>query len=252
MPSVAIYPGSFDPVTNGHIDIAERGLKLFDKIIIAILHNPDKQSLFSVEERLEMLNESMAGIENVDTRMEFAVPDSDSASVAALLDDINPTDQPVLVISPFSRWASKDWSLAAFLAAGSAVADRFRVLVTGAPDKRAEIDSALASHGDGRLVNLAGQLSLTEFAALVKRANLLLTGDSFPMHVAGACATPVVALFGPTDEAKVGPRGSPSRVLRAPGCRRCDRANCARRCLDRIAVDTAVSAITELQLEVSQ
>ena len=62
----AIFPGSFDPVHNGHIDIARRGLKLFDKIIIAILHNPGKQSLFSVEERLEMLDESLAGIKNIE------------------------------------------------------------------------------------------------------------------------------------------------------------------------------------------
>ena len=66
MPRIAIYPGSFDPVTNGHIDIAERGLKLFDHIIIAILHNPGKQSLFTVEERLEMLSESMAGINDIE------------------------------------------------------------------------------------------------------------------------------------------------------------------------------------------
>lgn len=55
MQRVAIYPGSFDPVTNGHIDIVERGLKLFDKIIVAILYNPAKKSLFTVEERVEML-----------------------------------------------------------------------------------------------------------------------------------------------------------------------------------------------------
>ena len=55
MQRVAIYPGSFDPVTNGHIDIVERGLKLFDKIIVAILHNPAKKSLFTVEERVELL-----------------------------------------------------------------------------------------------------------------------------------------------------------------------------------------------------
>jgi pantetheine-phosphate adenylyltransferase len=55
MQRIAIYPGSFDPVTNGHIDIVERGLKLFDKIIVAILHNPAKESLFSVEERIELL-----------------------------------------------------------------------------------------------------------------------------------------------------------------------------------------------------
>ena len=58
MEKLAIYPGSFDPVTNGHIDIVERGLKLFDKIIIAILINPSKQPLFTLEERLDMLNES--------------------------------------------------------------------------------------------------------------------------------------------------------------------------------------------------
>ena len=53
----AIYPGSFDPVTNGHLDIIERGCKLFDEIIIGILVNPDKQPLFTVEERKEMLTE---------------------------------------------------------------------------------------------------------------------------------------------------------------------------------------------------
>ena len=66
MQRIAIYPGSFDPVTNGHIDIAKRGLKLFDRIIIAILHNPGKHSLFTVEERLELLHESMSGIDNIE------------------------------------------------------------------------------------------------------------------------------------------------------------------------------------------
>jgi len=51
----AIYPGSFDPVTNGHLDIIERGCKLFDEIIISILINPEKQPFFTIEERLEML-----------------------------------------------------------------------------------------------------------------------------------------------------------------------------------------------------
>ncbi len=58
MERIVIYPGSFDPVTNGHIDIAERGLKLFDKIIVAILRNPVKEFLFTVEERVEMLESS--------------------------------------------------------------------------------------------------------------------------------------------------------------------------------------------------
>ncbi len=53
----SIYPGSFDPVTNGHLDIIERGCKLFDEIIISILINPEKQPFFTIEERLEMLAE---------------------------------------------------------------------------------------------------------------------------------------------------------------------------------------------------
>ncbi len=53
----AIYPGSFDPVTNGHLDIIERCSKLFDEIIIAVLDNPDKKPLFSVPERCDMIRE---------------------------------------------------------------------------------------------------------------------------------------------------------------------------------------------------
>jgi len=55
--SIAIYPGSFDPVTNGHLDLIERGEKMFDLLIVAVLRNVEKQPLFSVPERVEMLRE---------------------------------------------------------------------------------------------------------------------------------------------------------------------------------------------------
>ena len=55
--SVAIYPGSFDPVTNGHLDLIERGEKMFDALIVAVLQNAEKQPLFSVPERVDMLRE---------------------------------------------------------------------------------------------------------------------------------------------------------------------------------------------------
>ncbi len=58
----AIYPGSFDPVTNGHLDIIERGAKLFDELLIAVVVNPDKQPLFSIDERREMLEESLHAV----------------------------------------------------------------------------------------------------------------------------------------------------------------------------------------------
>jgi len=59
----AIYPGSFDPVTNGHLDIIARGCKLFDEIIIAILVNPEKKPFFTVEERRGMLTEVLQQID---------------------------------------------------------------------------------------------------------------------------------------------------------------------------------------------
>jgi len=66
MERIAIYPGSFDPVTNGHLDILERGLKLFDKIIVAILTNPQKKFLFTLEERIAMLEDSLKDFSNVE------------------------------------------------------------------------------------------------------------------------------------------------------------------------------------------
>jgi pantetheine-phosphate adenylyltransferase len=61
----ALYPGTFDPPTNGHIDLIQRGAKLFDHLIVAILNNPGKNPLFTVEERVEMLKESTATLSNV-------------------------------------------------------------------------------------------------------------------------------------------------------------------------------------------
>ena len=63
---VAIYPGSFDPITNGHLDLIERGSAFFDKLIVSILRNDEKQALFSVEERMEMLSEVVGGFSNVE------------------------------------------------------------------------------------------------------------------------------------------------------------------------------------------
>ncbi|MFB3815373.1 MAG: pantetheine-phosphate adenylyltransferase [Terriglobales bacterium] len=62
---VAIYPGSFDPPTSGHLDLIERGCRLFDRLIVAILRNPEKDPLFTLEERRQMLEELTARFDNV-------------------------------------------------------------------------------------------------------------------------------------------------------------------------------------------
>jgi pantetheine-phosphate adenylyltransferase len=62
---LAIYPGSFDPPTNGHLDLIERGAKIFEELVVAILRNSEKSPMFSVAERLEMLRELTAHLKNV-------------------------------------------------------------------------------------------------------------------------------------------------------------------------------------------
>ena len=63
---IAIYPGSFDPITNGHLDLIQRGSRLFDRLVVSILRNETKEPLFSVEERMEMLREVVYVYPNVE------------------------------------------------------------------------------------------------------------------------------------------------------------------------------------------
>ena len=64
--TVAVYPGSFDPITNGHLDIVTRAAKLFDRLIIGVYDTPDKRLLFTTEERVKLATEAVAHLPNVD------------------------------------------------------------------------------------------------------------------------------------------------------------------------------------------
>ena len=86
----AIYPGSFDPVTNGHLDVIERARKLFDEVIVAVAHNDQKQPFFSLEERLELLQKAIGDREHVKVApldgllVDFAVAQKSTAVIRGL------------------------------------------------------------------------------------------------------------------------------------------------------------------------
>ena len=64
--TVALYPGTFDPLTNGHLDLIKRSIRMFDKVVVAIFENPTKGPLFSVEERRRLIEESTRGLSNIE------------------------------------------------------------------------------------------------------------------------------------------------------------------------------------------
>ena len=192
-----------------------------------------------------------------DTAMEWFGGAAERRAVDALLARINPRAKPLLVFSPFSRWASKDWPLARYVEVAARMHDCI-IVFTAEQQFRADIESAINSgielgiestapsspKVNARIINLAGQLTIAQFAELVGRAKLLLSGDSFPMHVACAKRIPLVALFGPTDAARIGPPAHTRNIIiRAPGCRQCDRAACRRGCMRAISTECVVNAV---------
>ena len=81
--TTAIYPGSFDPITNGHLDIATRAAKLFQKLIIGVYDTPAKELLFTTEERVDLIRQSIADLPNVDVKSFSGLAVSFAKSVGA-------------------------------------------------------------------------------------------------------------------------------------------------------------------------
>lgn len=212
------------------------------------------KQLHAIDEMSQVLG--LAGIDVADTRMAFyrapRVADDlrdklSRAGLEGLLDTVATGKQQsdrFVVISPFTRWASKNWPLANFAELAVALSENYRVLITGAPTDRGAIGQALqeSAPASSRVDNLAGDLSLPELAELMSHAALVVSGDSFPMHLATAVGVPLLTLFGPTDETRTGPRSDNSVVLRPDDCNACDQPNCKRACLQRIKVDQLLLA----------
>ena len=149
--------------------------------------------------------------------------------------------ETICVLHPAARWKTKRWPAERF----ARLADRLiaehgaRVILVGGADALGTIDD-VRGQMKRKVLNLGGATNLRQLAALLRRANLLVTNDSGPMHLAAALGTPVVALFGPTDPRRVGPYGEGHVVLRKDiDCSSCNRNRCARdgACMKAIEVD---------------
>jgi ADP-heptose:LPS heptosyltransferase len=156
------------------------------------------------------------------------------------------SQEHLVVINPYTGWPSKNWPLSHYETFLKTFPSGYRVLVTGEKSRQREIETLCLRVNRQDITSLAGKLNLNELAALVKRAQLLVSGEGFLVHLATAFETPVVVFFGPTLENRIGPTGRSHAILRAENCRGCYRPRCSKKCLTRISPEVAIKYSTEL------
>lgn len=155
-------------------------------------------------------------------------------------------DHPLVLLHPGTRWETKRWDQDKWAALGDLLheKDGAHVIFTGS-----QADASLVSTITAKMrfpgISTAGKWGLKELAFLQTQADVVVTPDSGPMHLAAAMGTPVVALFGPTDEARTGPYGDIHRVVAASvACRPCLLRKCAAtECMSRISAQEIREAI---------
>ena len=179
-----------------------------------------------------------------------------TARAEQLLEQFSLPADGYLLIHPTSRWLFKGWSRKGFARLIDGLHEAgHKLIMTAAPDDREmEIARAILDMCNAPVVDLAGQLSLKELAALIDRASCFIGLDSVPMHIAAATSTPCVALFGPSDEQTWGPWMVPHRVVsNSFSCRPCGLDGCGNGkvsdCLMAIQPEQVITAVEALLAE---
>lgn len=157
--------------------------------------------------------------------------------------------EKIIYANPVARWKTKLWTLQAWAELADLIDDRgdYRIVFGGGPSDLPYIQTIAARTKKNPLVS-AGRLNLAASAALIEASCVYVGVDSGPMHIAAFVGTPVIAMFGPTDPAKVGPYGSRHTVLRneTVHCLACRKRSCAdRRCLEEISPEQVFRAVQD-------
>lgn len=203
--------------------------------------------LHIVERNLTLVEKTL-GLTRKDDALELYTGPEDERHITLLLERNRLDDNAPVIVHPGARHHSKEWPLEKW----GMLIDRIQgelgypVIITGGDREREDIRS-IASRMKTPVHSLAGQTSVLELAALLKRAILFIGNDSGPMHIAAAAGTPVIALFGPTDPAVWGPWGNGHTVLSkhlpCSPCKviRCDRGKEC--CMEQISVVEVMNAV---------
>ncbi len=224
---------------------AREGAPLFYTERVAV---PDL-SIHAVDRYLLTL-ESI-GIEHHEApRFDIVLEERHDKEAVSLLKEFDIEEgEEFVAIAPSARWLTKRWPAERFIEIANRINGvRLKTVFIGTKDE----EVVLAEHIDKLILrNLAfGRTSIKGLAALLKRARLLVTNDSGPMHIAAAVGTPAAALFGPTDPVRTGPYGRMHRVITAGvECAPCLKRECESvRCLTGISVDAVFDEVKAMLL----
>ena len=220
-----------------------------------LYRTPPDTPRHTVESNLDALRRLGIYPEEAEKPLVMNPGEAASARVDALLAGAGIAARGFIHVHPTSRWLFKAWTERANAELLRRLArDGHRLVVTAAPDAREKaLVARILGEAATPVLDLSGQLTLREMAALSGRARLFFGMDSAPMHIAAAMGTPVVALFGPSDERVWSPWRVPHRVVTMSevfACRPCGLDGCGggkvSECLTLMPVDRVHSAINEL------
>jgi heptosyltransferase-1/heptosyltransferase-2 len=183
-----------------------------------------------IERYLDVARYLGAQVDSLDD-VEFPLPDltKETASVQAKLREMGWDGGAYVVVVPGARWWTKEWPVEHYVElVGRIVADGSFVVLAGGPDDAVKGQRIAAACADGRVLDLTGQTSLRELAALIKECSFYISADTGPLHFASALKKPLVAMYGPTKADRTGPYGSKnSTVLLSPAsCAGCLKKQC--------------------------
>jgi 3-deoxy-D-manno-octulosonic-acid transferase/heptosyltransferase-1 len=213
------------------------GLFLNEKI-------PEDMNIHAVDRYLDFPRYLGAKTDNI----EFILPPNDDAEVKVrlLMSKYKLNDKKFIAINPVAYWKTKLWDNEKFAHLADLVNNKLKIKVVFTGSKKESIEG-ITSRMTTEGINLGGQTSLLDLAYFYKKAQMVITTDSGPMHLAAAVGTPVIALFGPTDPARTGPYGKEHAIITAQlSCSPCFLKKCStRKCMEDILPEQVFAAIEE-------
>lgn len=218
---------------------------------VLVYHKARARTVHAVVNYLETV--APLGIDATKTDLELTLSAEERAFAKKIISSLNSSGKPLVALNPGASHPVNRWATDRFAALSDMLAQKLaaRVILIGGKEDIPLADEITAKTGS-KLLNMTGKASLLQLGALLEQCDLLVSGDTGPMHIATAVGTRVVALFGAADPARTGPVGSGHRVIQAAGvpCTPCRSRTCSNstylECMEKISATLVFEAIRDM------